>query len=197
MGFLYLKIKDLLKSVLQLVPVCEVPYVGRGSQSSLRPSLGSWLRGRWYKWCSSLSWLLFVFWPRRGLWCYSGGEWVQHQLKKHIYHETTEKEFFLPLDISYFSLCESKCIAWSFSCWQKKHKPAPLARTVTSVSLGCTKALLTWPNNSPLCDLLPTAQGRELWRGTGTGALLGQLAWVLCGTQWPSSVIYWPFWISC
>lgn len=46
MGFLYLKIKDLLKSVLHLVTVCEVPYVGRGSQSSLRPSLGSWLGGK-------------------------------------------------------------------------------------------------------------------------------------------------------
>lgn len=45
-------------------------------------------------------------------------------------------------------------------------------------------------NNSPLCDLLPMAQGRDLWRGTGTGDLLGWLDWVLCGPQWPSSVIY-------
>lgn len=78
MGFLYLKIKDLLKSVLHRVTVCEVLYVGRGSQSSLRPSLGSWLGGEVIQALVVLKPFLVAFcllakkWHQKPLWWSTG-----------------------------------------------------------------------------------------------------------------------------
>lgn len=109
MGFLYLKIKDLLKSVLQLVPVCEVPYVGRGSQSSLRPSLGSWRGAGDTSTCGAQAF--------PGFFLSSGQEEVfdatlvenrySISLKKHICCETTEKVIFASgIEHLFFPMCE-------------------------------------------------------------------------------------------
>lgn len=116
-----------------------------------------------------------------GLWCHSGGEWAQHQLKKNHMPalKLLKKRYFcqwnrMSVIFPYVSASPFPNLSAAGRRDTNQHLwPGQWHLWAQGIQKPCQKHYSPDPNASPMCGLLFTAQGRELRRVTGTGGVLG------------------------